>query len=54
MTRLDKDEAEARSAMADWLAAVQAGSEAKGRERRRVRRAIRELGHTPHMGRSTP
>ena len=48
-----QDEAEARSAMADWLAAVMASSEAKGRERRRVRQAIRELGHTPYMGRST-
>ena len=44
-------EAAARTAMVDWLAAVMAGSQAKAHARGRVRRAVRELGHTPAMGR---
>ena len=44
-------EADARAAMVDWMAAVMAGSQAKAQARGRVRRAVRELGHTPAMGR---
>ena len=44
-------EADARAAMVDWVAAVMAGSQAKVYARGRVRRTVRELGHTPAMGR---
>ena len=44
-------EAATRAAMVDWLAAVMADSQAKAHARGRVRRAVRDLGYTPAMGR---